>query len=366
VEERYGKGIAETGNFRQLVRRKDVDVVFNGTPDHRHVLPYLLALRSGKDVICEKPLTLTVGEGRVLADVARQIGRITQVASENRSIDTYLRLVELVINGRVGALRHIHVSLPSGRGSKVTQEGRFKSGPAPERLDYETWLGQAPWVPYCEARVHWNFRWNLATSGGMLTDWGAHLIDLAQLGHGTELGGPVEVEGKGEWPARDAVWNTAAGFDLRYRYADGVTMSVVSNGPTVRFEGTEGWVECGSWRAPLTASRPSILDPLPADARQVYRPSEIVQGTDSGKGGEHRNFIDGVKSRKPCDPPFEVGHRTISIAHIGNIAMLLGRPLKWNPEAERFVGDAEADAFLSRPQREPWTLADVDRWLREG
>jgi predicted dehydrogenase len=227
------------------------------------------------------------------------------------------------------------------------------------------WLGQAPLAPYCPARCHGSFRWNLDYSGGRLTDWGAHLIDLAQWSNDTEATGPVGVEGQGKFPLRDALFNTAEEFDLHYRYANGVTMNVVSRGPGIRFEGTQGWIGFEGWRGPLEASSPAILEStIGPNEVHLYRPSEVVPRTAGNQGGEHRNFIDCVKSRRPCYAPAEVGHRTITIAHIGNIAMMIGRKLKWDPRAERFVGHAQADAMLSRKQREPWTIANIDAWLK--
>lgn len=375
VDEHYSRTLGQSaytgctmhGDFREVIRRKDIDVIANCTPDHWHVIPSIMAVRAGKDVICEKPLTLTVAEGRALCDAVRQTGRIFQTASENRSIDTYIRLCELVRNGRVGTLKHIRVSLPGGNERRGDNFEDHQVQPVPKGFDYDMWLGQAPVAPYCPARCHGSFRWNLDYSGGRLTDWGAHLVDLAQWGNNTEDIGPVEVEGKGRFPPRDALFNTAEAFELRYRYASGVTMQVLSGTPGIRFEGTEGWVGFDGWRAPLQASRPSILESKigPGDAH-LYHPSEIVPREDVYKGGEHRNFLDCVKSRKPCYAPAETGHRTITIAHIGNIAMLLGRGLRWDPKTERFDGDAEANAMLSRKQREPWTIVNIDKWLERA
>ena len=367
--QRFGKryqGCRAQGDFRDLITRADVDVVANCTPDHWHVIPSIMAAKAGKDVICEKPLTLTVAEGRTLCQVIDQTGRIFQTASENRSIDTYIRCVELVRNGRIGQLKHIQASLPAGnesRGNNFTQRSKE---PVPKGLNYEMWLGQAPLKPYVPARCHGNFRWCSDYSGGRLTDWGAHLVDLAQWGNDTEGTGPVEVEGKGEFPPSDSLFNTAEGFDLHYRYANGVTLHVLSKRPGIRFEGTEGWIGFGGWRAPLVASDPKILkSKIGPNEVHVYRPSEVVTRT-GGLGGEHRNFVDCVKSRKPCYAPAETGHRTISISHIGNIAMRLGRKLRWNPQAERFVDDPEADQMLSRTQREPWAIANIDSWIRNN
>jgi predicted dehydrogenase len=399
VEGHYGrqlgkdyKGCATHGDFRELVNRKDIDVVGVATPDHWHVIPAIMAAKAGKDVICEKPLTLTVAEGRLLCDVVRQSGRVFQTASENRSIDTYIRLIELVRGGVIGKIKHIEARLPMGNTSmRVGEEGRDlfdvrKVEEPPKSLNYEMWLGQAPVMPYIPARCHGNFRWNLAFSGGVLTDWGAHIVDLAQWGHDSERTGPVSVEGKGDFPPRDAVHNAAATFDIHFVYADGVTMRVSAGqgdldprvrhkgpvvgrtpNPGIRFEGEDGWIESHGWRGSLKASQRKMLDVVidPAIVK-LYRPSEIVARTDDGKGGEHRNFVDCVKSRQPCYAPAETGHRTISIPHIGNIAMQLGRKLRWNPEAERFVDDAEADAMLSRKQREPWTIGNIDGWIRKN
>jgi predicted dehydrogenase len=398
VDAQYGrqlgkdyKGCVAHGDFRELINRKDIDVVGIATPDHWHVIPAIMAAKAGKDVICEKPLTLTVAEGRILSDVMKQTGRIFQTASENRSIDVYIRLIELVRSGILGKLTHIEVRLPIGNDNqrvggdaKRLFNANVPSQP-PKTLNYEMWLGQAPLMPYIAARVHGNYRWNLAFSGGVICDWGAHMVDLAQWGHNTEHTGPATVEGKGDFPARDAVHNTAATFEVHYQYADGVTMTVSAgqgdldpkkrhegpvvgrtSQPGIRFEGADGWIESHGWRGSLRASRRDMLDAVvDPDKVIIYRPSEIVR-REEGKGGEHRNFLDCVKSRRPCYAPAETGHRTISIPHIGNIAMQLGRKLGWDPKAERFVNDPEADKLLSRMQREPWTIANTDSWIRKN
>jgi len=337
------KGCAAYNDFREIINRKDIDAVVISTPDHWHVIPDVMAARAGKDVMCEKPLSLTVVEGRILSDTVKRYSRIFQTASENRSYECYYRMAELVRNGRIGVLRHVRVTLPRGHS---IQQASMEFGPPPKGFDYDMWLGQAPWAPYCPARCHWNFRWILDYSGGQLTDWGAHLIDIAQWGNNTEDSGPVEVEGKGEFP-KEGLYNTATEFDVDYKYANGVTMNVSSSRPGIRFEGTEGWVGNKAWNAPIDAEPQYILDSkIGAGEIHLYKDPR----------GEQRNFLDCVKSRKPCYAPAETGHRTITIAHIGNISMMLGRRLKWNPETECFVNDAEADKMLSRPMREPWTL----------
>ncbi len=353
VDEKYGetlkqggfKGCAAYNDFREIIARKDIDAVMVSTPDHWHIIPAIQAAQAGKDVICEKPLSLAVAEGRAFSDAVKKHNRISQTSSENRSqeIKVYHRLCELVRNGRIGQLKSIRVELPSGH---TVRPANREAEPPPKELDYNFWLGQAPEAPYCEARCHWNFRWNLDYSGGMLTDWGAHLIDIAQWGNHTEHTGPVEVEGKGEFPPLDHLFNTATKFDIHYTYANGVKLNIVSNKPGLRFEGTDGWIGNSGWSAPLEAEPKSLLD-------SVIGPNETHLYT---APNEHRNFLDCVKSRQPCYAPAETGHRTITIAHLGNIAMMLGRKLKWNPDQERFVGDEEANRRLSRPMRAPWHL----------
>jgi len=337
------KGCASYNDFREIIERKDIDAVAVSTPDHWHVLPAVLAARSGKDVLCEKPLSLTVAEGRVLSDTMKRQKRIFQTSSENRSIPVYHRMAELVRNGRIGKLQTIHVGLPMGY---WVREASQEVTEVPKGFDYNLWLGPAPVEEYCPARCHWNFRWIFDYSGGMLTDWGAHLIDIAQWGNNTEKTGPVDVEGKGKFPDR-GIYNTATEFDIWYTFSNGVRLHVFSKEPSIRFEGAGGWIESTGWCGALKASTDEIL-------KSKIGENEIHLYTEPA--GEQRNFLDCVKSRKQCYGPAENGHRTISIAHIGNISMLLGRKLGWNPEKERFVKDPAADMMLSRQMRWPWHL----------
>ncbi len=354
------------GDFRDLINREDIDAVDIVTPDHWHVLMALMAAKAGKHVICEKPLTLTVAEGRVLCDVVKETGVTFQTASENRSIDTYIQCVELVRAGYLGQLKHVDVTLPIGNTHRDRTEEDFETQTVPDDFDYELWQGQAAVAPYCPARCHDTFRWNFAYAGGVLTDWGAHLIDLAQWANNTEQSGPVSVQGTGKFPPRRAIWNTAPEFSIDYAYANGVTLNVSSSEPGIRFIGTEGWLGFNGWRKPLEASHPKILEVKISKDQQLYRPNVIV-GRDSRDGGEHKNFVDCVFSQKPCYAPAETGHRTTSVSHIGNISMLLGgRKLQWDPQAERFDGDDEANALLSREQRDPWSIEKVQSWINVG
>ena len=330
-----------TADFREIIARKDIDAVCISTPDHWHMLLSLLAIRAGKDVICEKP-TLTVAEGRTLTNAAAQYGKVFQTSTEDRSVAVYHRMAELVRNRRIGKLQRIHVGLPAGPASP----GDPTPQPVPPGFDYEMWLGPAAWAPYCAGRTHWNFRWITDYSGGMLTDWGAHLLDTAQWANDTEHTGPIEVEGTGKRHA-EGLYNTFYDFHLRYRYANGVEMIVKSGGVALRFEGPDGWVGNNGWTAPVEASSQAILD-------SVIGPGEIHLETCFA--GEHRNFLDCVKSRKDPYFPAEIGHRCSTVMHIGNMAMEFGRKMHWDPDHERFVGDDTANRMLSRAMREPWSM----------
>jgi len=349
VNEHYGgnegsgkyRGCSTTKDFREIIARDDIDAVVISTPDHWHALISVMAAKAGKDVFCEKP-TLTVHEGRVVSDTVKRYGRVYQTASENRSVHVYHRMCELVRNGRIGKLQTIRVELPGG----PKRPGDITPKPAPKELDYDMWLGPAPWAPYTRDRLHYDWRWILDYSGGQLTDWGAHLVNIAQWGNDTDFTGPVEVEGKGVF-GKEGLYNTATEYHIEYTYANGVKLFVSSGTPSVRFEASEGWIASRGWRTPLQANPKSLLD-------STIGPDEVHLYT--CRGGEQRNFLDCVKSRRPCYYPAEMGHRTFTITHIGNISMILGRKLRWDPGAERFVDDEQANRMLSRPMRSPWRL----------
>jgi len=342
VNAKYGnQDCACYNDFREIIARDDIDAVMISTPDHWHVPISIAAAKAGKNVECEKP-TLTVEEGRVLCETMKRYNRIFQWSTEDRSVDVYHRMCELVRNGRIGRVHTIRVELPSGPDA----QGNTAPMPVPNGFDYDLWLGPAPWAPYTKERCHWNFRWILDYSGGMLTDWGAHLLDGAQWGNDSEHTGPVEVEGNGVF-CKGGLYNTAREYRIEYKYANDVKLIVTSGTPSLRFEGTEGWICNRGWRAPLQANPESILD-------SVIGPNEIHLYT--CRAGEQRNFLDCVKSRKDCYFPPEIGHRCFTIAHIGNISMLLGRKLRWDPEKEQFINDEQANRMLSRSMRSPWRL----------
>jgi predicted dehydrogenase len=333
---------AMTGDFREVLARKDIDTVMISTPDHWHTLISVLALRAGKDVQCEKP-TLTIGEGKILIDEVRKHKKVFQTSTEDRSLPVYHRMAELVRNGRIGKLQRIEVILPKQPGSA----GDPTPQPVPPELNYDMWLGPAPEAPYTKDRVHFNFRWIQDYSGGIICDWGAHLFDTAQWANDTERSGPVEVDGKGtHWSG--GLYNTVKDYDVTYTYANGVVMTCKPGNPSIKFIGTDGWVGNEGWIGELKASSDAIL-------KSKIGPEEIHLYTN--REGEHRDFLDCVRSRKDPYFPVDIGHRVSTVCHMANLSIKLGRKLRWDPKAERFENDDEANAQLSRPMRKPWTLA---------
>ncbi len=342
IDTHYGnRDCATTKDFREVLARPDIDAVMISTPDHWHTLMSVMAVRAGKDVQCEKP-TLTIDEGKILVNEIRRHDQVFQTSTEDRAVPVYHRMAELVRNGRIGRLERIEVVLPrqpQGPGDPTPQ-------PVPEALDYEMWLGPAPEAPYTQDRVHFHFRWIWDYSGGIICDWGTHLFDTAQWANDTERSGPVEVDGKGtHW--EEGLYDTVKDYDVTYRYANGVTMTCTPGNPSIKFHGTEGWVGNEGWRGALKASSPKILN-------SVIESGETKLFTNPA--GEHRNFLDCVKTRTDPYFPVDIGHRVSTVCHLANLSIRLGRKLKWNPQAEEFINDAEATELMSREMRAPWSL----------
>lgn len=334
------KGPVGYRDFRELLARNDIDAVCIGTPDHWHAAITVAAARAGKDIYCEKPLCLTVADGRAMVEAVQRYGRVFQCGSQRRS-DARCRFgCELVRNGRLGKLHTVRVGLMGGYWTRKNLQPTNEPQPVPPGFDYDLWLGPAPWAPYTYNRCHWNFRWNLDYSGGMVTDWGAHMIDVAHWGMGTEDTGPIEVEGKGTWPPSTNLFNTATAFEFTCKYANGVSL-IVKNGGPCRFEGTKGWLDFEGGANPASL----LTERIGASEIHLYESKD-----------HHGNFIECVKTRQRTAAPVEVAHRSLTPAHLGNIAMLVGRKLRWDPAAERFIDDAEANRYLARAYREPWVL----------
>jgi predicted dehydrogenase len=338
-------------DWREVLARPDIDAIMNSTTDQWHVPISLAAVRRGKHVSCEKPLTLAVAEGRVLADAARRHGITFRTDSECRSHAYMHKTAELVRNGYLGNVRRIEVGVPTGDQAG----GSAAPAPVPAELDYERWLGPAPFHPYCVDRVHppqgyGRPGWMRCrdTCEGMITNWGTHTLDVAQLINDTERTGPVAVEATGEYPRPGSgLWGVLLSFRAQFRYANGVRLDYFTTDRAyVRVEGDEGWIQA-NWtgKGGLQASRPELLR-LPLKAGDQRFPLR----------SEKDDFVRGIRERAPTMADAEVGHRTCSLGQIAHIAIQRGRPLAWDPQAERFTNDEGANALLHRPYRAPWKL----------
>ena len=335
------EGVQGYEDFRELLARDDIDAVHIGTPDHWHALIAIAAANVGKDMYCQKPLARTIPEGRAIVTAVQKNNRVFQCGSQRRSSTECRHACEAVRNEHIGKLTHVEAILPGGHNAVGYTMGTDPM-PIPEGFNYDMWLGPTPQVPYTHKRCHFTFRWNLNYSGGQLTDWGAHFIDMAHWGMGVENTGPISIEGTGKFLPREELWNTAVQFDLMATYKNGVTLNIKSGENLgVTFHGTDGHVKLDG-----KVHR--------KDGNEDYKKSKKVKLYRSHH--QHRNFIDCVLSREITSTPAEVAHRSITPAHLANIALMTGRKLNWNPKKEQFINDDEANALLQYPYRAPWVL----------
>ena len=327
-------------DYREVLGRNDIDAVMISTPDHWHVPLAIEAAQAGKDVSLEKPITRSIAEGQRLVRAIRDAGRVFRVDSEFRSEKYFHRMAELVHNGRIGKIKSLRVGVPAGDNVDCPPSPDM---PVPEELDYVRWQGSVPQASYTVNRVHPRNEFGrpgwmrvLDYCDGMITNWGAHLCDIAQWCHGTERTGPVEISGEGVWPPSGKLWNVLKTFRIQYRFADGTTQEYETSKPYVRIEGTEGWIY-GEYGKGLEAEPKSILT-------SEIKDSEIHFPLKSDK----QDFIDAVKTRGRTLEDEEVGHRTTSLCHLGHIAIRLGQTLKWDPQQEHFVGNDEANGYVDK------------------
>jgi len=339
------KGCDAYVDFREIIARDDIDAVCITTPDHWHAIPAIMAAAAGKDIYCEKPMSLTIAEGRAMAEAVHRYGTVFQTGMQRRSAQLYRHVCELVRNGRIGKLRRALVAI--GPNNKQAPPSDWKPMPVPDWLDYDMWLGPAPWVPYHKDRCLYTFRFGADYSGGQTTNLGAHGIDVVQWANGTDETGPVEIEDLGgEFPS-DGLFTTATKVHFRARYANGAELICKTQKDEIyRFEGTEGWIQVPVYSDEITCHpeslKTSVIGP---DEIHLYKSND-----------HHRNFLDCIKSRARMAAPAEIGHRSVSICHLGNIAMRLKAKLHWDPAAERFTNSDEANRMLSKPMRGPWHL----------
>ncbi|MDA9763872.1 Gfo/Idh/MocA family oxidoreductase [Opitutales bacterium] len=343
--EQYGKskydGIAGVPDFRDIMGNDDIDAVVIATPDHWHVPIAKAAILAGKDVYVEKPLSLHIDEGRELVELANKHKKIVQVGSQQRSDERFVIASEIVRNGLIGEVKHVEVSIKTRSGNAEAWEAE----PIPPELNYNMWLGPAPWSKYHSERVHYNFRFVPEISGGEIANWGAHFLDTAQSGLGTDDTGPVLVRGMGERNPFRSRHTSFFDIDVDFEYASGVTMHLKTGKNGVTFYGTEGqlYVNRGElYTTPKELIRRHAKD-LPIKMRHT-------------KGGHFQNWFDCVRSRKTEDlhAGVEIGHRSATLCHLSNIGIELKRPLQWDPVRETFIQDAHANAMRNRPARTDW------------
>ncbi len=345
------KYVVEGGNkceiyedYRRLLDRKDIDAVVISTPDHWHALMTIDACRAGKDVFCEKPLTLFVAEGRRMVQVARETGRIVQTGSQQRSDARFRQACELVRGGALGKIKQVLVGIPGPNHAKMV----VPDSPPPSELDYDLWLGPAPERPYNVNRVHYNFRFFWDYSGGQMTNFGAHHLDIAQWALGMDESGPIAAEGTATYPDDPRLCEVTKSCRVTLTYANGTQVIVgqeqkdIPGGCT--FVGEKGRMSVD--RKKITASDPDILkSDRGGDAVRLYASENHPQ-----------NWLDCIKSRQLPICDVEIGHRSATVCHLANIAVRLGRKVQWDPVKEQPIGDDEAAAMASRPYREPWKL----------
>jgi predicted dehydrogenase len=386
VNNRYGnKDCKAYRDYREMIARDDIDAVMIAIPDQWHALVATEAARRKKDIYGEKPLARTVAEQQAIVKAVQQNNLIWQTGSWQRSLPTFHKAAEIVRNGLIGTVTRIEVGLPGGHHDfpgtvpalmqklaslpgKIASPADIVPGtPAwdlavstpPPELDYDRWIGPSRMEPYIEARVYQNWRWNYNTGGGQLLDWIGHHGDIAHWGMGFDTTGPSEIEGHGEFPQPNAVWNTATTYkvECKYRkevtqYPGDVTMVIAGGDPAIkmgtRWIGSDGWV----WvdRNGFDASNPAWIkgDSLPEEMRKV----KLYESH-----GHQRNFLDCAKSRKPTIAPVETAHHSTLPGHLGLISMLVGRKIQWDVEREEILNDPAARALLTRPYRAPWHLA---------
>lgn len=341
VKDVTGRRVGIYEDFRDLLDRKDIDAVMVVVPDHWHAICSIAAMEAGKDVYCEKPLTLTIEESKAMVKAARRYGTVFQTGSQQRSDARFRQACELAVNGKIGKIHKVTTHI-GGIGS-----GKWMA-PAtpPPELNWDFWLGQTPYVDYVPNQVHYEFRWSEAYSGGKMTDWGAHHNDIAQWGLGMDGSGPVKIEPTEYTFAEKGPFTVPTSFKVTYTYADGTILECNSGGENgVKFYGeNDQWIFVN--RGKIEASNPDILKiELGPNDKHLYKSDH-----------HHENWLNCIQTRERPICDVEIGHRSVTVCHLGNIAMRLGRTLKWDPKAEHFVNDPEADRFMSRPRRSPWAL----------
>jgi predicted dehydrogenase len=377
INDNYGdKACAAYHDFREMFDRPDLDAVMIAVPDHQHAILATEAAKRGLDIYGEKPLAKTIAEQQAIVHAVEKNQIIWQTGSWQRSQPTFHKAAEIVASGLIGEVTRVEVGLPSGHTdfkrtkpelveklsslhisdlSKITpgsEAWKIAVTEPPADIDFEHWIGPSKMEPYIKQRHHMNWRWNYNTGGGQLLDWVGHHMDIAHWGLGFDNDGPSEIEGHGEFPAADALWNTATKYRIELKYPRNITMVMAGGHGDIRsgtkWIGTEGWVHVD--RGGFEASNPEWIKgkSLPEDLRKV----KLYESP-----GHWRNFLDCVKSRQPTIAPVQTAHHSAIPGHLGLISMLTGRKIHWDVKHEKIIGDSAASKLLKREYRSPYHIA---------
>lgn len=369
VEDFYARKTGRAGavavntftDYRELLREPGIDAVAISTPDHWHAELVMAAALAGKDIYVQKPLSMTLAEGRAVSDLVRAKGRVFQIGSQQRSTSQFRTACELVRNGRIGALHTVKIGLPVDPAGEVEPDM-----PVPANLHYDTWLGPTPLAPYTEKRVHPQSDYSRpgwlridSYCLGMITGWGSHHVDIAHWGMDTELTGPLEIEGRAEFP-KSGLWNVHGAYHIEAKYANGVTMVIDNAFPNgIEFQGADGWIFVSRGEGKATASDPASKTGKALDASDEKILSSTIGAAEIHlyqSHDHHLNWLESIQTRKPAVTTPEAAHRSTSACILSWIAMKLGRKLRWDPVQEEFPGDAEANALRSRLERKPYGI----------
>jgi len=331
-------------DYREFLEKEKLDAVCISLPDHWHSLIYIAAANKKIDIYGEKPLARSISEGQQIVKAVKKNKIVWQTGSWQRSLRNFHDGAELVFNGRLGKIEHVEVGLPNG--NKLIGMPEVQAVPA--ELDWDLWLGPAPKVPY-RGVSHWNWRWILDYSGGQLTDWAGHHIDIAHWGLGLDRTGPIEIAGEGVYPGSNELYNVPTEFDFTRKHQSGVKIRVANAarlpmGMGVTWYGDNGWIHVDRGDV-LTASKPELLEALGSDKKELYVSKRHIG-----------NFLDCIRTRKETITPVDVAHRSISVGLLGEIAMTTKQKIQWDPVNEKIINNAEASKMLTRSFRSPWKL----------
>jgi predicted dehydrogenase len=338
-------------DYRKMIARKDIDAVMIAVPDHWHEIIAVHAARNKKDIYGEKPLAKTIAEQQRIVQAVQQNGCIWQTGSWQRSTGSFHKAAEIVRNGMIGKVTRVEVGLPSGHTDFAHDGDQTAITKPPHELDYNTWIGPSKMVPYIKAQSHLNWRWNYNTGGGQLMDWVGHHVDIAHWGLGFDTNGPYEVEGHGEFPPTDAIWNTCTKYRIELKYPEDVAMTIAGGYDEIasgtKWIGSDGWVSVD--RGKFDASNADWKDIKELAEKDVK--IKLIRSTN-----HRRNFIESVKTRLPTIAPSEVAHHSAIPGHLGLISMLTGRKIRWNVEKEEILDDPGASLLMSRAFRSPYEM----------